>query len=487
MSFKDQINRYVDAGARAFWISTHEETRAVPELTALMKDRKVTLYLWSQVSGPYNLMTKKSLADEAPDLEDNGLFPFIRWLRQVKLGQKGEPYALILPNCHSYLKDGIIRLVQEEIFSGKALFFCVSPNPTPPMELQRLITPVRYGLPTAETLASTIAKDYPSNFRTRMADAAVGLTVSEARIATQMALLNYKDEADAVQQIWDSKATFFAERGLAKICIPTESLDSVGGCHHFKRWLRDRKHAFSPDGRSLGIMPRGVLFVGPFGVGKSLLSRAIANELGWRYLEWDTGKLMDMYVGNTEHATDDLLELSTLHAPCVVRIEEVAHQLSGHESSGVTDSGVMARMIGKILTFMEEKAHGLLFVMSTNEPWKLPPAFIRPGRLDGVWRLSLPKEDEIDEILQIQLSKFAPQLIDTKSDFESLCEYMRENKFSGSEVRQVIIEALQTTFPNPISGRDLERTARDIVPAYKVQHELVERIEKWADNRARRA
>lgn len=489
-TFAEQVAAYAEAGARGFWTTTQEEARLSVELGVLGQRKSVQMYRWSPVSVPFDLTNGTALTDDF----ETSVVPlpnFVKWLTEFKFqsSKKVPPHGIVIPNAHMILKEGLLRFVQEDLLYGqkKRLWFGLSHMSQPPAELSRLLIPVAFGLPPSEVLAEYLSDHYPKEEAHGLASAAVGLTVHEALVAVHMAAKKTKSIEERVTHVWDSKAKFFATRGLAKICIPTESFKDVGGCYHFKKWFTRLKPSFSPEAMARGLGPKGVLFVGPFGVAKSLLSRALASELGYRYLEWDTGKLMDMYVGNTEHLTDEMLELSLLHKPCVVRIEEVAHQMSGHESSGVTDSGVMSRMIGKILTFMEEQSEGLFFVMSTNEPWRLPPAFTRSGRLDGIWKLSLPDEDALEEILQIHLRKICPELLDSTTDYGSLVTKCHTSRFSGAEVRQVIIEAARASFPKSPTIGDLHSIADEIIPSYKTQHELVERIETWANTKARKA
>lgn len=486
--FSDQVLLHAEAGARGFWTSTHEEERLSVVLGEIGQQQQMQMYRWSPVSVPVDLTKGESLAEEF----ETAVVPlpnFIKWLTDFKFQSKRvSPHGIVLPNAHLLLKEGMLRFVQEDLLYGqkKRLWFGLSHVPQPPVELARLLVPLPFSLPDQQTLTDVLSNHHEKEDAEAFASAAVGLTVHETQVAVNMACKQTKLIKERVQHVWDTKAHFFETRGLAKICVPNESFADVGGCYHFKRWFNKLKPSFSPEAMARGLTPKGILLVGPFGVAKSLLSRAIAAELGYRYLEWDTGKLMNMYVGNTEHLTDEMLELSLLHRPCVVRIEEVAHQLSGHESSGVTDAGVMSRMIGKILTFMEEKSAGLFFVMSTNEPWRLPPAFIRSGRLDGVWKLSLPDEDALAEIFQIHLKKTCPEF-DSSGGYDTLITKCHNNRFSGAEVRQVIIEASRMSFPKTPCVKDLLLVADEIIPSHKTQHELVERIETWANTKARKA
>lgn len=225
--------------------------------------------------------------------------------------------------------------------------------------------------------------------------------------------------------------------------------------------------------------------------GKSLISRAVASYLSelsgrqWKYLEWNTSNIYRPYVGETEAATREILQLTELHAPCVVRIDEIAHQLSGHGAGGRSDAGVTDRLIGSIMTWLEERKPGCLVMASTNEPDKLPAHVSRAGRLSSVWGVSLPGEDAALEILRIHLNRFAPNLMEEQ--LEPVVEKMVRRKFSGAEIQEAVLESAQLMYPKEPSMERLMSTVDAVIPAVITKSEEYERITTWIKQKAREA
>lgn len=496
MAFRDEVSDFLEAGTNALWVTTHEEPRVLADLKELAKTMNSPAFTWSQVRGVMNVEAKKgALPNVAPD---QGLVGAIFW-SWMQAQQLQSTLLLILCDPHDALKDAAAKRAVRESIEGHAdvRIIMITASPEVPFELSRLVMPLKFSLPIHEEMVEIIKRDMRGAGLTgqqvaELAESAVGLTASESRIAVRLALARHgaKKIPEVAEEIWATKTRLYDTSGLVVVRRPKESFGNVGGCFEFKKWISQRLRAFSPEARLKGVpTPRGVIFVGPFGVGKSLLSRSICNALEWCYIEWNLGKLLGPYVGTTERNTDRLLEFTDLHRPCVVRLDEIGHQVSGYQSSAYSDSGVVSRMIGRILTYMEERRDGIFFVASTNEPWNLPPHMVRAGRFDAIFHIELPDSGSMEEIFAIHSRHYCPDL---KLDYRgqpvrNLVRKMVELKFSGAEAEQTVIEAVQTSFPDPPTVDTFEKCALNIVPISQTMAEEMERLEKWARGRARLA
>ncbi|HJY96533.1 MAG TPA: tetratricopeptide repeat protein, partial [Streptosporangiaceae bacterium] len=67
----------------------------------------------------------------------------------------------------------------------------------------------------------------------------------------------------------------------------------------------------------------GLLLYGPPGCGKTFIARAVAGELGARFIAVSFADIIDMFVGQSERNIHELFEIARRNAPCVLFLDEV--------------------------------------------------------------------------------------------------------------------------------------------------------------------
>ena len=127
------------------------------------------------------------------------------------------------------------------------------------------------------------------------------------------------------------------------------------------------------------LTPRGLLFTGPPGTGKTMAAKYLARELGLPLYHLDIASLMEKYVGESESNLRIALNQAEQSAPCVMLIDEVEKLFHG----GSDDSGVTSRMLSSILWWLQEHKAKVLTVMTTNKEEDIPPELYRAGRIDS--------------------------------------------------------------------------------------------------------
>ena len=127
------------------------------------------------------------------------------------------------------------------------------------------------------------------------------------------------------------------------------------------------------------LTPRGLLFNGPPGTGKTMAAKYLARELGLPLYHLDIAGLMEKYVGESEGNLRIALKQAEQSAPCVMLIDEVEKLFQG----GTDDSGVTSRMLSSILWWLQEHREKVFTVMTTNKEAAIPPELYRPGRIDS--------------------------------------------------------------------------------------------------------
>jgi SpoVK/Ycf46/Vps4 family AAA+-type ATPase len=126
----------------------------------------------------------------------------------------------------------------------------------------------------------------------------------------------------------------------------------------------------------------GLLLYGPPGCGKTYIARAVAGELGAKFISIGLTEILDPYIGNSERNVHEAFQLARREAPCVLFFDEL--DAVGMRRS-MTRNNAMRGTVNQLLTEMDgvDGANDGVFVLAaTNQPWDVDPALRRPGRLD---------------------------------------------------------------------------------------------------------
>lgn len=162
------------------------------------------------------------------------------------------------------------------------------------------------------------------------------------------------------------------------------------------------------------------------------------------------GRLFGSLVGQSESRTRQTVQLAEALAPCVLWLDEIDKAFAGSSVSVSGDSGTSQRVLGTMLTWMQEKTSPVFVVATANNIEHLPPELLRKGRFDEIFFINLPNFQERRAIFQVHLQKYRP-LTFRKFDIDLLAEKTAD--FSGAEIEQAIIEGMYIAFHQ---GRDLE-------------------------------
>jgi SpoVK/Ycf46/Vps4 family AAA+-type ATPase len=262
-------------------------------------------------------------------------------------------------------------------------------------------------------------------------------------------------------------------------------LDAIGGLDIAKAWAVQRKLAFTKEARAYGLQsPKGVLFVGIPGTGKSLFAKCIATAWSQPLLRLDLGALQSKYVGESQANIRKALALAETIAPCVLWLDEIEKALAG--SSGPQgDGGVSADALGAILSWMQDQK-GVFVIATSNDVSALPPELLRKGRFDELFFVDLPTRGERAEILRVALKQHGRDLpvnllgsvVDATADF------------TGAEIAALVPDALFRAFADgarEITSEDILEAAKTCSPLAKTASEKIAKLRDWAKGRARRA
>jgi len=335
--------------------------------------------------------------------------------------------------------------------------------------------------------------------------ACCGLTEDEI-INTISYSLTIKNTVD-VNTILEEKRQIINKNDILTYWVCEEDLNDVGGFGTLKSWFDVQKIAMdSEDAAAFGVeKPKAALILGVQGAGKTFISKALARSWGKGLIKLDMGRVFAGLVGESEKR----MRLALAQAEAaggIVIIDEIDKGLAGAGSSDRTDGGTTKRVIGTLLTWMQEPHPGLFIVATANDISNLieaHPELLRKGRFDEIWFADNPTAVERQQIFEIHLKKRKRDI--KKFDTVKLGKICytdstgAEFAYVGAEIEHAIKEAISHKFAKHLTsggtlkiGGKNDITTEDIIeqlalvkPISYVGKATVNKNRSWAKDHAR--
>jgi hypothetical protein len=316
----------------------------------------------------------------------------------------------------------------------------------------------------------------------RLVQALAGLTLHQTRrVIAQAILADGKLSADDIDRVVRLKGEIIERGGVLEFFPADENTFELGGFARLQEWLTHARVGFTAEAKALNLHPpKGVLFVGVQGCGKSLAAKAIARAWQLPLLKLDAGRLYEKYVGESEKNFRRATRLAEAMAPVVLWIDEMEKAFASGTSADA-DGGLSQRLFASFLTWLQEKQEGVFVVGAANDLDRLPPELLRKGRFDEIFFVDLPSPAERETIFSIHL-RFRKQ---EPAQFD-LPTLARESEgFSGAEVEQAVIAALYRALhaKEPLTTERVVEALRATVPLSASRREDIERIREKAKGR----
>jgi AAA+ superfamily predicted ATPase len=324
----------------------------------------------------------------------------------------------------------------------------------------------------------------------RILAAGAGMTSHEFENAVARSLIENKQMLPAIPieafvgEVMKTKIEVVKRSEVLEV-MPLSGIENVGGLENLKLWIRKRASCFGQDARDFGVeAPKGIALIGPPGTGKSLASKAIGSVLGLPLIKFDVSRVFQSLVGQSEERVRGALKMVEAMAPCVLMIDEVDKAFNTNSGGG--DSGVGQRVLGAMLTWMQETKAPVFVVVTANRTAGLPAEFLRRGRLDEIFSVTVPHPGERMEILKIHLKNRGQ---DPAKISDLMAAVLKSEGYVAAEieaaVKDAIIEAYTTAVD--VTGGLIAQQLSFMKPLSEAFKTDFEAMQSWAEDNARPA
>ena len=442
-----QLPELIAAGFSGIWIETVENDEAEREVNIIATDKQLDVCRWDATLGdPLDAMSKP--------LADKTMYIYV--------------------NLHLFFGNPfLIQATFNRIIEGKSQnssVIVLTPHSTIPLELQKHFVVVEHELPNEDVLAEIAndIEDKEKSWTNGMVpiQAAAGLTRYEAESAFALSMVRHNHlQPDTV---WELKQGMVKKSGVLTLHKNGDSFDKLGGMNGLKDFcLKALK------GTKGASQARGVLLLGVPGAGKSAFAKALGHETHRPVLLLELGSLMGSLVGETEANVRKALRVADAMAPCILFADEIEKALSGSTSEHQGDSGVSARMLGTLLTWLQDHTSDVFFIGTCNDASKLPAPFTRAERFDATWFLDVPSPEVRNQIWDLYTD-----IYDTTDNGKRPCivPTASDDNWTGAEIKACCRLASMLNIP-------LTAASKYVIPVAITAAEQIEKMKAWATNR----
>ena len=479
-----QIKKLIASGYPILYLVSYDENyveEAIKKIGQELLDDKFNFATWSAENTLNSDEVSKSMEEAINKIETGFIF---------------------VKDLNFYINDPkIVRIIKDFYNNnagspGRHIFLISSVLNLPP-ELEKEVNVIDIPLPDysetkdifkeiiTNSKYADVASAITPEFEEKCVHGLLGLGAAEMELALKRSLVGKKSiDESVVEELLEEKAQLVRKSGTLEFVRSRIKIDQIGGLENIKSWLDTRSNAFSSKAKEFGLdTPKGMLIMGISGCGKSLCAKAIATAWNLPLLRLELNQVYSGLLGSPEDVFRRSIKTVEASAPCVLWIDEIEAGItrSGEKSSDSPAS----RIFGYFLTWMQEKEAPVFIAATANQIDLLPPEILRKGRFDEIFFVTLPNQQERNQIYQIHLRDRGKD--PTLFDLSSLAK--NSEGLSGAEIEQAVVSAMFEAFSKDkdIDNTELVIASSSIVPLSTTMREEISKLERWASDRAVKA
>ena len=204
-------------------------------------------------------------------------------------------------------------------------------------------------------------------------------------------------------------------------------------------------------------VPKGFLFYGPPGCGKTLVGKAILTEvisklseqenstLQGRFIHVKGPEILNMWLGESERKIREIFKKARDYkekgqVPFIF-IDEAESILGTRQAwRGSNISNTVVPMFCAEMDGIQS-LRDTVVILATNRPDLIDPAIVRPGRIDRKIKVRRPDREECKQILRVYLKDGLPR---EHKDFDQMAEPFLDQLFKRNSEQEVLVLTLRS-------------------------------------------
>jgi len=269
-------------------------------------------------------------------------------------------------------------------------------------------------------------------------------------------------QQNGTQNDQDSNSFFPCER-------PTVTMDDIAGEEDVKRQINDQlvKPRENPElyARFKKTLGSGILLYGLPGTGKTMMAKAIANELNGAFFSVKCSDILSKWLGESEQNIKNLFATARQYPISVIFFDEFEAIGASREDTDKTQKDIVPEILAQMQGF-ESYENTCICIAATNRPWMIDSAFLRPGRFGTHYRVDLPNKEARLQLFKMKLRDLP---ISPELDFDHLADitegYNCADIADGfvEKMKQCAIDrSLEKGQESPIDESDVEEAEETI-------------------------